>query len=166
MVVLARTDGESYLAGLHDQVMVGGRDEDLAGHQPVSVLGLPGGQRARAGEDAAQRARRAGRHVQDDAHGGGEIVRKGADEPPERLDPSGRRADDDDVAPDALLGLFADHRPRVRRIPSWNSTNAVPCQSERTTLASSAWLRSLRSPNDRRGTPGLRTATCPSSARS
>jgi hypothetical protein len=98
VVVLAWAAGHAGAAVLHDQVMVGRCDEDVAGAQLLPVLRRAARQIARPAEDPGERARARRRDVQHHADRGREVAGEPRGDRLERLDAARRRADHDKVS--------------------------------------------------------------------
>jgi len=84
--VLGRAGQQPGPAIGHGQVPVGRRDQDDPSGQRLTILGMPGRQRASAGQDVREHRGAGGRDVQYDQDRRREIFRQMGHEGPERLD--------------------------------------------------------------------------------
>src|SRR5438128_2335921 len=97
-------------AALHDEMVVRRRDHDAPGLDLLAVLGVRGGIRAGAVEDLRQRAPARG-NVKNDQQRERQIRRQRVDEALQRLDATGRGADDYDQVVRPVFFSVGVHAP-------------------------------------------------------
>jgi hypothetical protein len=100
MAILLRAPLQADDAVEHEEMTVGGGDVDRPCLERLAVLGVPGGKRARAAENARQHARPGRRDVEDDEDGGGKVAGQILEEAGEGFHSSCRGSYDDDTAAD------------------------------------------------------------------
>jgi hypothetical protein len=88
-------------------------DVDPASLDQLPMLRMKGRERSRATQNARQDADALGRKVMNDKQGSGQISRQGMDQANQRLDPSSRKSDYDDIVT-GHLDLFPEDYDSMR----------------------------------------------------